>query len=52
MSVACKKKNKKQFRHSNVLQLYTTEIFIPLLQILATNINEVRRRKTVFLFKQ
>ena len=30
--------------------MYTTEIFIPLLQILATN--EVRRRKTVFLFKQ
>ena len=30
--------------------MYTTEIFIPLLQILATN--EVRRQKTEFLFKQ
>ena len=30
--------------------MYTTEIFIPLLQILATN--EVRRRKAEFLFKQ
>ena len=29
--------------------MYTTEIFIPLRQILATN--EVRRRKTEFLFK-
>ena len=30
--------------------MYITETFIPLLQILATN--EVRRRKTEFLFKQ
>ena len=30
--------------------MYTTEIFIPLLQILATN--EVRGRKIEFLFKQ
>ena len=30
--------------------MYTSEIFIPLLHILATN--EVRRRKTEFLFKQ
>ena len=30
--------------------MYITEIFIPLLQIVATN--EVRKPKTVFLFKQ
>ena len=37
------KKIKKQFRHSSVTAtMYTTDIFIPLLQILATN--EVRRQ--------
>ena len=49
MSVACKKRIKTIYTFSRAT-MYTTEIFIPLLQIVATN--EVREPKTVFLFKQ